>query len=231
MIHDGGQRNTNDVVLPEACDHHEQQCRFRRLACPVTGEEPDEAGAHDRERCDLRIVGADIGRGVVRHDGDEPERAERTGDQAAGEQPYRKRDLDRDGKKPDDGNGTTNEQVVAQQRAKPTDRVERQRRVIVDDELVSAGVERQAGSGGILMIRVPRFGEPYLQRILRPPHRPDHVIGRQRTQRAQIGDRSLIQPPGHTAPDGNPCVKTSPKRLSGSRYGLQVHALCHYRRT
>jgi hypothetical protein len=98
---------------------------FRRLACPVTGEEPDEARAHDRECSDLRIVGANIGRGVVRHDGDEPERAERTG-----EQPYRKRDLNRDGKKPDDGNGTTNEQVVAEQLAKPTDRVERQRRVI-----------------------------------------------------------------------------------------------------
>jgi hypothetical protein len=32
-----------------------------------------------------------------------------------GEKPYRKRDLNRDGKKPDDGNGTTNEQVVAEQ--------------------------------------------------------------------------------------------------------------------
>ena len=101
--------------------HHKQQRRFRSLPDLVPCNEPQQRRAHDGQASYLRIVGADILGSIVRHEGDEPEAAEGAGDQAAGKQPDGQRYFNRDRDEADDRHRPADEQVVAEQLAKPAD--------------------------------------------------------------------------------------------------------------
>ncbi len=122
---DGRDRDRNHVVLPEPRDHHQEQRRNRRMPGAETQQEPHEAGPHDRLPRKLRIVGSDVDRLVVRHDGEVPERAYRAASATADENTNGEEDLDCDRKQRDHGHGAADEQMIDSQRiTQQPDRVE-----------------------------------------------------------------------------------------------------------
>jgi len=151
-----GERKSNQIVLDEACQHHHQRGHAHRARGPRLPQQDDQSSNINRVSEKLRVVHPDIV-GEDKQPCDERKDGENGVRWTNLHHPERRENARADCRQRQQRYDPAGHDIIAGKSPESADEIERERRIVVEEEAVRAGVEAACRHRRLCVIGIPAF--------------------------------------------------------------------------
>ena len=192
------ERQGHQAVLDETAEERQRCGRDHRYGAAAAAQEDQQRRRHRHVREPLRIVRADVSRGVHDDVGEEQQRPECRGARSAAQSPDDQPDHARDRQQADQRDRAPDHDMVANDRARPADQIERQRRIVVGNQVAGRRIQRLPPDGAQRLEGVPALVVPEWDRQRQADRRRRQQRAGDQGEQAQSDEIAMLADGGAT---------------------------------